>query len=69
MSLSIVSPKEELMMMDSEDMPPEEEEQHEKIPQIKIKHRPELPNQEEVDKHFAATHVPYRSWCAHCVKG
>ena len=28
----------------------------------------ELPSEEEVQMHNA-THVPYRSWCPHCVKG
>jgi hypothetical protein len=29
---------------------------------------PKLPTQEEVDDHFL-DHLPYRSWCAHCVRG
>ena len=73
LSTEAVSPIEEkiedLMMIDSDDMPPNEEEQHEGAPKIKIKFRPALPNQEEVDKHFAANHVPFRLWCSHCVKG
>ena len=27
-----------------------------------------LPSREEVRKHMA-THIPFRSWCEHCVKG
>ena len=26
------------------------------------------PTQKEIDDHMA-THLPFRSWCAHCVKG
>ena len=29
---------------------------------------PRLPTQKEVDEHNL-THVPYRNWCPHCVKG
>ena len=29
---------------------------------------PRLPSQKEVDEHFL-THVPYRNWCPHCVRG
>ena len=46
-----------------------EEEEGERAIIVKVKHRPELPNQEEVDQHFAANHVPFRSWCKHCIMG
>ena len=29
---------------------------------------PKLPSQEEIDMH-ELTHLPYRSWCTHCVRG
>ena len=29
---------------------------------------PKLPNQAEIDEHNL-THLPYRSWCTHCVRG
>ena len=29
---------------------------------------PKLPSQEEVRQH-CLTHMPYRNWCAHCVRG
>lgn len=29
---------------------------------------PKLPSQEEVEEH-ALTHLPYRAWCCHCVRG
>ena len=33
-----------------------------------IMRRPYTPTQEEVEEHMA-THLPYRSWCPHCVAG
>ena len=30
---------------------------------------PELPKFEEVKAHVDRGHVPFRSWCAHCVRG
>ena len=54
-----------VMMMIGE----EAEEESERAIIVKVKHRPELPNQEEVDQHFAANHVPFRPWCKHCVMG
>ena len=35
---------------------------------VKPMHDPRLPSQEEVRFH-SLTHLPYRSWCAHCVRG
>ena len=35
----------------------------------KVKRSPKLPSREEVEKHFAANHVPFRNWCSHCVMG
>ena len=29
---------------------------------------PKLPTQEEVDKHWAMGHIPYRNWCHICIK-
>ena len=29
---------------------------------------PARPSQEEVDQHML-THLPFRSWCPHCVRG
>jgi hypothetical protein len=28
-----------------------------------------LPSEEEVKDHYLSGHVPYRSWCPHCIKG
>ena len=35
---------------------------------IKRMLNPKLPSQAEVDFHML-THLPYRNWCEHCVKG
>ena len=34
----------------------------------KVRKDPGQPTREEVARH-CATHLPYRSWCKHCVKG
>ena len=31
-------------------------------------HDPKLPKKDEVDEHYL-THLPFRSWCQHCVRG
>ena len=40
----------------------------EEADEIRVKPIIIQPNQEEVDKHMN-THIPYRSWCKHCVRG
>ncbi len=35
----------------------------------KVKKRPDLPSEKEVEEHYAADHTPYRSWCRACVMG
>ena len=35
---------------------------------VNVKRAPREPSEEERRQH-EATHLPYRSWCAHCVKG
>ena len=32
-------------------------------------HDPKLPSDREVKEHYANSHLPYRSWCHHCVRG
>ena len=57
-----------LAMMESgnlEDAAGNEEESVE----VMLRRKPEMPSQKEVDDHFAANHVPFRDWCAHCVMG
>ena len=34
----------------------------------KMKPAPDRPSEEEVRRHMA-THIPFRSWCQHCVAG
>ena len=34
----------------------------------KMMRDPKLPSQEEIRTH-ELTHLPYRSWCVHCVRG
>ena len=55
---------------DSEDECPEEQEQpeHEEGARPRMKAQPVKPSDEEVRRHMA-THVPYRSWCQHCIAG
>ena len=47
----------------------EEEEDAHEAAEVKLRKEHELPSKSEVDKHYAANHVPYRSWCKHCVMG
>ena len=30
---------------------------------------PRLPSEEDVKEHYVSGHMPYRSWCHHCVRG
>ena len=32
-------------------------------------HDPKLPNEQEVKEHNLSGHMPFRSWCPHCVRG
>ena len=45
-----------------------DEEQPEEAQEARIIKAPSKPSKEEVDKHMA-THIPFRSWCPHCVRG
>ena len=38
-------------------------------PKVRIISDPINPTKNEVREHRAAFHVPYRSWCRHCVRG
>ena len=46
----------------------EGEEKEEEARNIKGKKLIRQPNQEEYDEHMR-THIPFRKWCPHCVKG
>ena len=45
-----------------------EEVEHGKRKTKKV-HDPKLPTEEEVKEHYLSGHMPYRSWCHHCVRG
>ena len=32
-------------------------------------HDLQLPSEKEVQEHYLSGHMPYRSWCHHCVRG
>ena len=49
--------------IEAEEEPPAEEQAD-----VRIMARPPMPSKEEVERHNA-THMEYRSWCPHCVKG
>ena len=36
---------------------------------IKVARKPNEPTQAEIEQHYACNHVPFRSWCQHCVMG
>jgi hypothetical protein len=36
---------------------------------VKKLHDPLLPKESEVKEHYLSGHMPYRSWCHHCVRG
>ena len=36
---------------------------------VKKVHDPKLPSKEEVKEHYVSGHMPYRSWCHHCIRG
>ena len=38
-------------------------------PHVKVIKSPEAPTAEEIEKHNASGHVPFRSWCPICVEG
>ena len=44
-----------------------EEDNNEAIP-ANAASKPKRPSKAEVDEHMLS-HLPYRSWCAHCVRG
>ena len=57
---------------DDDGDPDEEEEKDDESvekPKIKVAADPVTPTRNEIREHRAAFHVPYRSWCRHCVRG
>ena len=63
-------PEEEIVEMVSNDDEQDELEDHEvgrrKVTKL---HDPKLPSEMEVNEHCCSGHMPYRSWCHHCVQG
>ena len=57
---------EEQLIVDDQHEEEREEEQEAIVPCVN--RDPRRPSKEEVEFHMM-THVPYRSWCAHCVRG
>ena len=53
--------------LDEESEGSSDEDNNEAIP-VNAAPRPNRPSKAEVDEHMLS-HLPYRSWCAHCVKG
>ena len=53
--------------LDAESDSSSDEDNNEAIP-VNAAPRPNRPSKAEVDEHMLS-HLPYRSWCAHCVKG
>jgi hypothetical protein len=37
--------------------------------EVRKLHDPKLPNEQEVKEHSLSGHMPFRSWCPHCVRG
>ena len=58
------------MAMAGEDEGPEVVEMPEEdIEPCRVAPDPKLPTEAEVEEHRACGHIPFRSWCPHCVKG
>ena len=51
-----------------EQEPEGQEEEQEEGEDAKVRRRPKMPTMAEREKH-EATHMPFRSWCRHCVRG
>ena len=64
------APEEEIIEMGRIDDEQDEQEDHEvgrrKVTKL---HDPKLPSEMEVKEHYCSGHMPYRSWCHHCVRG
>ena len=63
-------PEEEIIEMGRNDDEQDEQEDHEvgrrKVTKL---HDPKVPSEMEVREHCCSGHMPYRSWCHHCVRG
>ena len=57
--------------MDEPEVYAEEEMEEQEAGKRRVKklHDPLMPTEREVQEHYLAGHLPYRSWCHHCVRG
>ena len=63
-------PEEEIIEMDFDDDEQGEQEDYEAgRRKVKKLHDPKLPSETEMREHYCSGHMPYRSWCHHCVRG
>ena len=63
-------PEEEIIEMGRNDDEQDEQEDHEAgRRKVRKLHDPKLPSETEVREHHCSGHMPYRSWCHHCVRG
>ena len=37
--------------------------------QVRVGRKPDEATEQEIEEHFARNHVPFRSWCKHCIMG
>jgi hypothetical protein len=50
-------------------VPTEEAEEQGEVRDVRIPKSPDDPTRAQVEEHRARAHLPYRSWCGHCVNG
>ena len=62
-------PDEEIIEMGRNDDEQDEQEDHEAgMRKVRKLHDPMLPSEKGVREHYCSGHMPYRSWCHHCVR-
>ena len=49
------------------DVPTDVEEEQGEVREVRIPRSPDDPTRAQVEEHRARAHLPYRSWCGHCV--
>ena len=52
-----------------EDHGEEDEEESPEVRRVRSKKSPRAPTKDEYDQHIKSGHLPFRSWCRHCVAG
>ena len=58
----------DLMSNETEENEDEEEQDEQESSSVRVLRNPEGPTKEEWEQHMM-THVPFRNWCPHCVRG